>query len=51
MDENVQKNGQPSLKDGTKMIYIETSNQNYRDENPAESVGMQAESILQLSRT
>ena len=31
MDENVQKNGQPSLKDGTKMIHIETINQNYME--------------------
>ena len=31
MDENVQKNGQPSLKDGRKMIYFETINQTYME--------------------
>ena len=31
MNENVEKNGQPSLKDGTKMIYFETINQTYME--------------------
>ena len=31
MDENVKKNGQPSLKDGTKIMQIEIINQNYMD--------------------